>query len=125
MRFSVLGREFETQNAKEAHKMREDYAVLKQQFDSLIGSEVNKAPGAGDWSPAYDLRPRADQPMLASDSGSKIGLFPFPLSALYDMAKTVDALRIPIDVLNREIHRNGFEITPVFRYRCKRCKKDY
>ena len=39
--------------------------------------------------------------------------------------KNVDSLRIPIDILNREIHKNGFEVRPTFRYKCKRCKKEF
>ena len=44
---------------------------------------------------------------------------------LTTLAVTVDSLRVPIDVLNREVLRNGFEILPYFRYECKNCGKEY
>ena len=70
-------------------------------------------------------RPPLSYPLMTTGSGSKIPMLPYPRSYAHNLAVTVDALRIPIDVLNRETIRNGFEILPYYRYECQRCGKEY
>ena len=55
-------------------------------------------------------RPSISQPYMATDTGAKLPIFPFPLIMIYDLADTIDAIRIPIETINREMFKNGFEI---------------
>lgn len=71
------------------------------------------------------MKPPIDTLLASTGAGAKIPLFPFPRNFLYMMARNVDALRIPIDVINRETIRNGFEIVPEWEYRCGRCGMEY
>lgn len=70
-------------------------------------------------------RPAAEYPFISSDEGAKIPMLPYPKHWLYHLTKDIDALRLPIYVLKREIFRNGVEIMPLFRYRCKNCDMEY
>lgn len=70
-------------------------------------------------------RPPIDMPFVSSDSGAKIPVFPFPLHFLYQLAKNVDALRIPIGTIVREIFKNGLGVRSKFKYKCKGCLKEF
>ncbi len=70
-------------------------------------------------------RPPIDMPFVSSDSGAKIPVFPFPLHFLYQLAKNVDALRIPIGTIVREIFKNGLGVRSKFNYKCKNCLKEF
>lgn len=70
-------------------------------------------------------RPAIMQPYMATDTGAKLPIFPFPTVMIQDLAKNIDALRIPIEVLNREIFKNGFEVVERFKYRCENCGKEF
>ena len=70
-------------------------------------------------------RPAIMQPYMPTDTGAKLPIFPFPLIMIYELADNVDALRIPIETLNREIFKNGFEVTEKFKYKCKNCGKEF
>ena len=63
--------------------------------------------------------------MMSTDTGAKLPIFPFPMAMIVEIAKTVDAVRIPIDTLNREMFKNGFEIVERFKYKCEDCGKDF
>ena len=47
-----------------------------------------------------------------TQNGGRIPLNPFPIPNLYQLVRNVDAVRIPIDVIVREVHRNGFHVEP-------------
>lgn len=70
-------------------------------------------------------RPAIMQPYMATDTGAKLPIFPYPLIMLYELADNVDALRIPIETLNREMFKNGFEVTEKFKYKCNNCEKEF
>ncbi len=70
-------------------------------------------------------RPSVAQPYMATDTGAKLPIFPFPLIMIYELADNIDALRIPIETLNREMFKNGFEITERFKYKCNNCSKEF
>ena len=70
-------------------------------------------------------RPAIMQPYMATDTGAKLPIFPFPLIMIYELAKNIDGLRIPIDTINRETFKNGFEILEKFRYKCDNCSKEF
>ena len=55
-------------------------------------------------------RPSIAQPYMSTDTGAKLPIFPFPLIMIYELADNIDALRIPIETLNREMFKNGFEV---------------
>jgi DNA-directed RNA polymerase subunit RPC12/RpoP len=44
---------------------------------------------------------------------------------IYELADNIDALRIPIETINREMFKNGFEITERFKYKCNNCSKEF
>lgn len=71
------------------------------------------------------VRPTVSTPMMSTDTGAKLPIFPFPMAMVTELAKTVDAVRIPIDTLNREMFKNGFEITERFKYKCDDCAKEF
>ena len=70
-------------------------------------------------------RPSISQPYMATDTGAKLPIFPFPLIMIYDLADTIDAIRIPIETINREMFKNGFEIVERFKYKCLNCSKEF
>jgi DNA-directed RNA polymerase subunit RPC12/RpoP len=70
-------------------------------------------------------RPSIAQPYMATDTGAKLPIFPFPLIMIYELADNIDALRIPIETLNREMFKNGWEIKQRFKYKCNNCSKEF
>jgi len=70
-------------------------------------------------------RPSIAQPYMATDTGAKLPIFPFPLIMIYELADNIDALRIPIETLNREIFKNGFEIVEKYKFKCTNCGKEF
>jgi len=70
-------------------------------------------------------RPAIMQPYMATDTGAKLPIFPFPLIMIYELADNIDGLRIPIETLNREIFKNGWEVTEKFKYKCTNCGKEF
>ena len=55
-------------------------------------------------------RPSIAQPYMSTDTGAKLPIFPFPLIMIYELADNIDAIRIPVETINREMFKNGFEI---------------
>ena len=70
-------------------------------------------------------RPSIAQPYMSTDTGAKLPIFPFPLIMIYELADNIDALRIPIETLNREMFKNGFEVTEKYKYKCNNCAKEF
>ena len=70
-------------------------------------------------------RPSIAQPYMSTDTGAKLPIFPFPLIMIYELADNIDALRIPIETLNREIFKNGFEVVEKYKYKCNNCGKEF
>ena len=70
-------------------------------------------------------RPAIMQPYMATDTGAKLPIFPFPLIMIYELADNVDALRISIETLNREAFKNGFEVVEKWKYKCENCGKEF
>ena len=62
---------------------------------------------------------------MSTDTGAKLPIFPFPLIMIYELADNIDAIRIPIETLNREMFKNGFEIIERFKYKCNNCAKTF
>lgn len=71
------------------------------------------------------VRPSIAQPYMATDTGAKLPIFPFPLIMIYELADNIDALRIPIETINREMFKNGFEVVERFKYKCNNCSKEF
>ena len=70
-------------------------------------------------------RPSIAQPYFSTDTGAKLPIFPFPLIMIYELADNIDAIRIPIETLNRELFKNGFEVVERFKYKCQECSKEF
>ena len=70
-------------------------------------------------------RPSVAQPYMSTDTGAKLPIFPFPLIMIYELADNIDALRIPIETLNREMFKNGFEVVEKFKFKCGNCGKEF
>ena len=62
---------------------------------------------------------------MSTDTGAKLPIFPFPLTMIYELADNIDALRIPIETLNREMFKNGFEVVEKWKYKCNNCSKEF
>ena len=71
------------------------------------------------------VRPSIAQPYMSTDTGAKLPIFPFPLIMIYELADNVDSLRIPIETLNREIFKNGFEVVEKWKFKCTVCAKEF
>jgi len=71
------------------------------------------------------VRPSIAQPYMATDTGAKLPIFPFPLIMIYELADNVDALRIPVETVNREMFKNGFEIVEKWKWKCNNCSKEF
>ena len=71
------------------------------------------------------VRPSIAQPYMSTDTGAKLPIFPFPLIMIYELADNIDALRIPIETINREMFKNGFEIVESWKYKCGNCAKEF
>jgi len=71
------------------------------------------------------VRPSISQPYMATDTGAKLPIFPFPLIMIYELADNVDSLRIPIETINREMFKNGFEIVEKYKFKCANCAKEF
>jgi hypothetical protein len=70
-------------------------------------------------------RPSIAQPYMSTDTGAKLPIFPFPLIMIYELADNIDALRIPIETLNREMFKNGFEVVEKWKFKCNNCGKEF
>jgi len=70
-------------------------------------------------------RPAIMQPYMPTDTGAKLPVFPFPLIMIYELARNADSLRIPIETINRETFKNGFEIVEKWKYKCPQCSKEF
>tara|TARA_R110002020_G_scaffold222074_1_gene430512 strand:+ start:1989 stop:3950 length:1962 start_codon:yes stop_codon:yes gene_type:complete len=89
---------------------------------------IRRVFGRSDISKAYTestTRPSIAQPYMSTDTGAKLPIFPFPLIMIYELADNIDALRIPIETLNREMFKNGFEIVEKWKYKCSNCSKEF
>ena len=71
------------------------------------------------------VRPSISQPYMSTDTGAKIPIFPFPLTMIYELADNIDAIRIPVETINREMFKNGFEVIERFKYKCNNCAKEF
>jgi len=71
------------------------------------------------------VRPNISTPYMSTDTGAKLPIFPFPLQMIYELADNIDALRIPIETLNREMFKNGFEVVEKWKYKCENCGKEF
>jgi DNA-directed RNA polymerase subunit RPC12/RpoP len=71
------------------------------------------------------IRPSVAQPYMSTDTGAKLPIFPFPLIMIYELADNIDALRIPIETINREMFKNGFEVIEKFKFKCEQCGKEF
>ena len=71
------------------------------------------------------VRPSLNQPYMSTDTGAKLPIFPFPLTMIYELADNIDALRIPIETINREMFKNGFEIVEKWKFKCENCGKEF
>jgi len=70
-------------------------------------------------------RPAIMQPYMATDTGAKLPIFPFPLIMMYELAQNIDGIRIPVETINREMFKNGFEILEKWRFKCDNCSKEF
>ena len=92
--------------------------------DSLSGLRKALTPVNKGYTDAT-TRPSIAQPYMSTDTGAKLPIFPFPLIMIYELADNIDAIRIPIETLNREMFKNGFEIVERFKYKCNNCAKTF
>ena len=92
--------------------------------DSLSGIRKALTPVNKGYTDAT-TSPRIAQPYMSTDTGAKLPIFPFPLIMIYELGDNIDAIRIPIETLNREMFKNGFEIVERFKYKCENCSKTF
>lgn len=116
---------FKLVRERDVAKQNLDYDLMKDQHNFMI-EKVTRAGVKKDGDKMFGAgRPPINQVLMPTGSGAKLPIEPRHRMILYEMVKDIDALRIPIDVKNREVLRNGFEIAPVFMYRCEKCGTNY
>ena len=96
------------------------------EFRKSVASALNKALNIVNKNyTETTTRPSVAQPYMSTDTGAKLPIFPFPLTMIYELADNIDALRIPIETLNREMFKNGFEVVEKWKYKCNNCSKEF
>lgn len=81
--------------------------------------------GKDEFEKYVSQRPSLDQVVQRDSSGLVVQMYPFSPVVLYGMALHVDALRIVVEALRREMFRNDLKITEVYAYKCMRCGKEF
>ena len=94
-------------------------------FKSTLGTVYSNLRNITKGYTETTTRPSVAQPYMSTDTGAKLPIVPFPLIMIYELADNIDALRIPIETLNREMFKNGFEIVERFKYKCSNCSKEF
>ena len=79
---------------------------LVNNIKTSINGLINKAY-AGETGKT--VRPSITQPYMSTDTGAKLPIFPFPLIMIYELANNIDALRIPIETINREMSKTDLK----------------
>ena len=99
--------------------------------DSIAGILAKAANGISNnyiqknYTTDRTVRPSLAQLYMSTDTGAKLPIFPFPMVMIKELANTVDALRIPIETINREMFKNGFEIEEMYKWKCDDCGKEF
>ena len=91
----------------------------------LLANMVEKGRSSSDTTRTKPLHVPASITHQLGGEGFMVPVFPFSRQLLYLYADKVDALRIPIDVINRETFINGFEVIPEFAFECEQCGYRY
>ena len=73
--------------------------------DSIAGTLAKALHFVDKSTTETTTRPSVAQPYMSTDTGAKLPIFPFPLTMIYELADNIDALRIPIETLNREMFK--------------------
>jgi len=94
-------------------------------FKRTMGTVLNNFRNITKGYTETTTRPSVAQPYMSTDTGAKLPIFPFPLIMIYELADNIDALRIPIETLNREMFKNGFEVVEKFKFKCANCGKEF
>jgi len=94
---------------------------IRQRFGDVYKALTNTNKGFTETT----SRPALMQPYMATDTGAKLPIFPFPLIMIYELSDNVDALRISIETINREMFKNGFEVVEKYKYKCNNCGKEF
>ena len=94
-------------------------------FKRTMGTVLNNFRNITKGYTETTTRPSVAQPYMSTDTGAKLPIFPFPLIMIYELADNIDALRIPIETLNREMFKNGFEVIEKFKFKCGNCGKEF
>jgi len=101
-------------------------AIINRIFDSIYKSDNKQFWEKIEKSYTETTsRPAIMQPYMPTDTGAKLPIFPFPLIMIYELVKNIDGLRIPVDTINRETFKNGFEIVEKWKYKCRNCSKEF
>ena len=104
-------------------KERSKAQDTERDYNFLLQHNVlDKIQGGGEF---HTGRPPLNFPSWETDSGARVPRLPFPREQCFFLSRMVDSLRLPIDVLNREVIRNGFEIKPKYEYLCQKCGKEF
>ena len=96
---------------------------IENDYNFLLKNHVvEKAVGERQF---YTGRPPMNYPALEVESGARMPQLPFPREYCFYLTRLVDSIRLPIDVINREVIRNGFEIKSRYEYLCDKCGKEF
>ncbi len=70
-------------------------------------------------------RPGNPLPYMSTDTGAKVPLYPIPLIRLFEISNHVPDVKTVLNVIQREMFKNDFDIQPKFNYKCKTCGKEF
>src|SRR5689334_5488557 len=106
---------------KELADLRVKYDSMSRAFDATQ-SRINNLNKQFTGS---ITRPSLTSPYMSTDTGAKLGIYPFPLIIVQEMVKNSDSVRIPIESIIMEMFKNGFEIKEKYKYKCHNCSKEF
>lgn len=106
---------------KELADLRVKYDSMSRAFDATQSRIIN----LNKQFTGSITRPSLTSPYMSTDTGAKLGIYPFPLIMVQEMVKNSDSVRIPIESIVMEMFKNGFEIKERYKYKCHNCSKEF
>lgn len=87
---------------------------------NLPSTENDNSNYQYDWG-----RPSLGEPYFSTSTGSKLPLWSISPFRMFDMAKNVGDLRLVLEIIQREVFRNGITIRQKYKYKCLDCLKEF
>ena len=111
IRDNVDPRNYKVVEKGEFNRISQDhYEIMKEYNDSYLHA---------------NSRASTPYPFMDTPDGSKIPMWRVAPNRVYELADYVGDLRAVIETIQREMFRNGIEVSPRFEHKCLVCLKEY